>query len=160
MRLITQKYSIFSEFFSEWEDKMINQTITSDCTTSYMPGIGPMCSGFRECIVKDDYRSLQRVRIFFSTMLSFHTVRKSQIMSKNSIFKKKKSKLSIWIFELKSNDFGKFLYARSTWIIFAPKIGILCKYRINNNWKLLNFDNFWRENSKSNRNKCIINLNN
>ena len=40
--------------------------------------------------------------------------------------------------------------------IFAPKIVILCKYRINNNWKLLNFDNFWRENSNSNRNQCII----
>ena len=39
---------------------------------------------------------------------------------------------------------------------FRAKIVILCQYRTKNNWKLLNFDNFWREISKSKRNQCVI----
>ena len=39
---------------------------------------------------------------------------------------------------------------------FRAKIVILCKYRINNNWKLLNFEHFWRENSKTIRNQYVI----
>ena len=66
----------------------------------------------------------------------YHTVRKSEIMSKNSIFRKIQNS-EFEFFELKRNDFWEYLNVRFTWIlwIFAPKIVILCKYRINNNWK-------------------------
>ena len=49
------------------------------------------------------------------------------------------------------NDFWEFLNARVALIIwiFAPKIVILRKYRINNKLKLSNLDNFWAENSNS-----------
>ena len=85
--------------------------------------------------------------------LGWHTVRKSRIVSKNSIFK-----IHNCVFEFlsrKTSFLWIFLNTWFAWIIwiFAPKIVILCKYRINNNWKLLNFG---CENSKSNRNQRII----
>ena len=65
-------------------------------------------------------------------------------MSKNSIF------------QVKSNDFWEFSNPRVALImwIFAPKF--LCKYRKNKNWKLLQFDNFWRQNSNYDRSQGII----
>ena len=62
-----------------------------------------------------------------------HTVRQSQIVPKNSIFRKFKivnSKFCAWI----------FLNREINWVIWNV---ILCKYIINNNWKLGNFDNIW-----------------
>ena len=59
----------------------------------------------------------------------------------------------------KNLNVWEFLNARVALIIiwiFAPKIVILCKHRNNNNWKLLKLDNFWRQNSNSNRSQCII----
>ena len=66
----------------------------------------------------------------FNISLFSHTVRKSQIVSKYSIFKKThESWLWIWIFVPKYFNFVNFLNARFAWIIwiFAPKIVISCK---------------------------------
>ena len=78
---------------------------------------------------EDYFLEFLHLSIITRFILFEHTVRKSEIVSK------KNSKLLIWFFELK--DFWGYWNVRFTGIIwiFAPKIVILCKYRINNNWK-------------------------
>ena len=66
-----------------------------------------------------------------------HTVRKSQIKSENSNFRKN---LKFWIFKLKSHDFWGFLKEKFTWIIWifrAKKSWFRSK--IENNWILTIF---------------------
>ena len=91
------------------------------------------------------------------TFFFIHTVRKSLIVSKNSILRKIKN-LDFWA---KINDFLEFLKAKTTLIfwILVPKIVIFRKHRFNKNWKMFNFNNFWHENSNYNRNEWITNHN-
>ena len=101
----------------------------------------------------DDYAWKCKVNYYCNYPIEYvwaanHTVKKLQTMSENSIFWKNEKLLMKLNFYAKNCSFLKIFKGKNhlnNWI-YTPKIAILIRNRI-----IKNFDNFWRENSKSKR---------